>query len=334
MDKIRIIFSRLLSIDWSFIKSSVISILKTIFRLSFVLTVISIAWISFIILVGAPPIDTTPALIMVWVSVSIVLLAVFPKILNRIKRVKVKDLFEIELHDVLDSTISDDIRAFIDLTDTSITGGKGDWNNLISIIERTSSSPSKSLLLVANINGGHYISIPKLFTYLHFLRQVDNPVTVLFIDDPNIDIDLTEIPVNKIIGAIASDKIYLHLSKRFPYFNKIFNHFSNIIDVRKITNGGLDKWITYIIDFHSHIEQDIYLNVNTIYKWFRNQISTIIIDEDIKSRDIRKIRQSVSKGDEYIIISDGSNLLLVLSVCKLTRDITKRILFRLENENN
>ena len=71
---------------------------KTFFKFALIIIIVASAWFGFIFLVGNPPIDTTPALIMVWLSVLIFFLAFFPKIFDRVKRLKLKD-FEIELEE-------------------------------------------------------------------------------------------------------------------------------------------------------------------------------------------------------------------------------------------
>ena len=56
----------------------------------FICIILSAAWYGFLFLVGNPPIATTPALIMVWVSVILLVISIFPKIFDKIKKVKIK----------------------------------------------------------------------------------------------------------------------------------------------------------------------------------------------------------------------------------------------------
>lgn len=57
-------------------------------------------WFGFIALISHFSVSTTPALIMVWASAFVLLLAAFPRLLETLKRIKVKD-FELELQDAL-----------------------------------------------------------------------------------------------------------------------------------------------------------------------------------------------------------------------------------------
>ena len=125
-------------------------VLKTLIRLIFVLSVVVGGWYAFLYLVGAPPIDTTSALVMVWLSVVVVLLTAFPKILESIDKVKFKN-FEIELQHALDRASTDSVISILDFHEEFAFIRKGDWDNLIDVVEIAKRIPIKSSLLVANL---------------------------------------------------------------------------------------------------------------------------------------------------------------------------------------
>ena len=60
-------------------------IARRAFAFLFVATIIGGAWYGFLSIVKPPPIDTTPALIMVWTSVFVLLSSLFPNILDKVK---------------------------------------------------------------------------------------------------------------------------------------------------------------------------------------------------------------------------------------------------------
>lgn len=138
--------------------------LKPLFRFLGVSAILASGWYAFLSLVSQPPIDATPVLIMIWSSVIVLLFALFPRILDRVKKFKVKD-FEIELQDTVARSTSEDYISFSDLDEYTFSQ-KGDFRNLEDILEQAIRQPSKPILLVANLRDGEYISIPMLFIYL------------------------------------------------------------------------------------------------------------------------------------------------------------------------
>lgn len=102
-NKVRTVVSRF----WQFLAPR----FKPSFRFVGVSTILAAGWYAFLSLVSQPPIDATPVLIMIWSSVLVLLFALFPKILDRVKRFKLKD-FEIELQDTVARSTPEDYIHF------------------------------------------------------------------------------------------------------------------------------------------------------------------------------------------------------------------------------
>ncbi|WP_156815353.1 hypothetical protein [Pseudanabaena sp. PCC 6802] len=152
---------------WRYIQSTL--------KFLLVAAIIAGAWYAFLKIVAPPPIATTPALIMVWASVVVLLFSLFPRILDRVKKIKLKD-FELELQETVAKVISKDFITLSEL-DNHIFSTKGNFRNLGEILEQTVRFPEKTVLLVANLGNSNNISISMLFIYLftvddfHFIKK-------------------------------------------------------------------------------------------------------------------------------------------------------------------
>jgi hypothetical protein len=85
-------------------------------RMAPILAVIAVAWYGFLKLVAHPPLSTTPALIMVWSSVLLLIFGFYPKVFDRIKRLKIAD-FEIELEQVVAESATEHFLTIADVED-------------------------------------------------------------------------------------------------------------------------------------------------------------------------------------------------------------------------
>jgi len=74
-------------------------------RVPVVILLVVIAWLLFIWIITDHDVEETPALIMVWVSIGLILISMFPKIIGRIKRIKLGEL-ELELTAEIESAVN------------------------------------------------------------------------------------------------------------------------------------------------------------------------------------------------------------------------------------
>jgi len=284
--------------------------------------------------VKPPPIDTTPALIMVWASVFVLIISLFPNILNKIKKIKVKD-FELELQETVEKATSKDFISVPDF-DEHIFSTKGDFRNLARTLQQAARFPDKPVLLVANIREGEYISVPMLFVYLFFLDVLGSNVNVLFVSSRRKIQKITDIRQDCILGAVSGKKVIRIIQEKFPRFYRIYN-FGRLNDNIRFEDfflsGRYDE--ERFEHFFRHISDEIdalesnrnrYLTENDVKNWFMGVISSHAIELSISKSNSKEIRKALAKDDEFILILDNNRLNSVISICFMTRDITSKML--------
>ena len=110
------------------LKSLILNYYEAVLKFIFIIVIIAAAWYGFLYLIGSPPIDATQALLMVWISVIILLFMLFPKVFDRIKRFKFKDI-EIELFEAAPTAFIDDFISMDEINDYEFHQ-KGNFRNL------------------------------------------------------------------------------------------------------------------------------------------------------------------------------------------------------------
>lgn len=315
-------------------------ILRKIAPVLIVTAIIIGAWFAFISIVAPLPIATTPALIMVWLSVFVLFLVLFPNFLDKVKKIKVKD-FELELQETVAKATSRDFLSVPDF-DEHIFSTKGDFRNLREIMEKTARVPDKPVLLVVNLRDDQYISIPMLFIYLFFLDLVGASVTVLCVLSRQSVRSLSDISRDSILGAILGKKVMRVFLERFPGLSRIFDfrRFNDNIIFEDFFRSGRFQGEGFEHFFHhmSEIMHDLslnrskYLSVRDVEKWFRGDLSRHMVEVSISEADIKEIRQAISKDDEFILVLSDNKLNSVVSVCFLTRDMSRKVLENLADK--
>ena len=216
------------------INIAIVKYYKLFFKFLFILFVLAMAWYGFIFLVGQPPIDSTPALIMVWLSVFMIFLALFPKIFDRIKRFKLKD-FEIEFQESVKKSTAEEDFISMDEFDDYVFSQKGDFRNLTQILKEAKRNPDKQILLTVNLRDGDYISIPMLFIYIFFVDLFGNPVNILFITSKKPIRHFSDISQKSILGIISGKKAIKIFYDHFPWLMRIF-------EFRRFSDIPLDRF--------------------------------------------------------------------------------------------
>jgi hypothetical protein len=317
--------------------------------IKFLLTciILVLAWIAFIRLVAKPyNIPAPSALIMVWASVIILFVGLFPKIVDRIKKIKLKDI-EIELQETISTASSQISLPVLGLNnqDRPIFSEKGYLGDLGEILELASRSPSKEFLLVANLKSGNFISIKVLQVYLFFLDLIGISVTVLFIDTRRNIEKLSEITKGNLIGAISGKKVLQTFFYRMPELFRIYNFTQantniSFVEIMK-SRRFIDDQAKILYDTaYNMISDQIFQNTSTflrkadVEKFFKGEISTYSVDASVYQNDIGKIRKPIIEGNEYILILKKNKLDTVLPICFLTKDITKKIFLHIPQQSN
>ncbi len=296
--------------------------------------IIAGAWYGFISIVAPLPIATTPALIMVWLSVFVLFFVLFPNLLDKVKRIKVKD-FELELQDTVAKATTSDFLS-VPYFDEHIFSTKGDFRNLSDIMEQAARFPNKPVLLVVNLRDDHYISIPMLFIYLFFLDLVGASVTVLFVSSRKSVRSFSDIRRDSIIGAILGKKVMRVFLERFPRLSRIFDfrrfndnlRFEDFFRSGRFRGEGFEHFFRNMAEIMHDLgtNRSEYLSERDVENWFKSDLSKHTIEVSISDADIKEIRQAISKNDEFVLVLSDNRLNSVVSVCFLTRDMSRKVL--------
>jgi len=333
---------------WVFIKrifSSIWKIIvakrKQIFTLVLICLILSAAWVGFLFLVGHPPIATTPALIMVWASVVLLVFSIFPKIFDRIKKVKLKD-FEIELQETVAQSTPEDYISMVEL-DEFVSSQKGDFRNLTNLLREARRKPYKPILLVVNLRDGDYISIPMLFIYLFFLDLFGSTITILFINTKNKLSNISELKKDAIIGAVHGKKVIQTFYKQNPGLYRIFDlrHFGPY-PMEELFRRGIGRDFPnedFFRDCYHNLREarnngSEYLTEEDVMDWFHNQINSKNVEVSISVQDLKIIREAIEQGDDFLLSFKDKYLNSVVSINHFAKNISKKVLRDLEKQKS
>jgi len=293
-----------------------------------VLVIMIGAWVGFLFLVKTMSINTTPALIMSWVSVLFVILAISPSLLARVTRVKLKD-FEIELRGTIAISFKEEMLSFVD-SEVYNQFEKGSFHKLIENLERARQDPSKPDLLVTNLGSDREISTKMLFVYLYYLDQVSSSVRVLFIEAATHVINLSEISKDSIVGVVNGKKILQSFYKRFPQFSRAIQ--STRGPTFSWAERRAEEWYRLhyeqlsAISHDENLQYSQFLSVEDVKNWFRGELCSRTFDATLNQPDFKIVQDAILAGDEFIICLKDSKIRSVVSLNGLTRAISKRVI--------
>lgn len=307
---------------------------KRIFDFFAISLILVIAWFLFLYLVYSPPISTTPALIMVWASVAVLLIGLFPGILDKAKRIKVKD-FELELEETVAKASSQGFVSISDI-DQPIFSTKENLSNLTKIINLAFRFPDKPVLLLVNLKNDKYISITMLQIYLFFLDLMGASIFVLFISTKRKIKILSDIEKDSIIGAVSGRRVIQNFFQRFPDLYRIFDFrtSNSSVQFEQIIRGGIfsDPVLTnFFHNVHNMFSEanhfiPPYLTKRDVREWFRGQLSNHTIESSISVSDLKTIRKALIAENEFIMIYEDGMLESLTSLDFLAKDISKKVI--------
>ncbi len=301
---------------------------------SIILLILIVAWIIFIILVKPLPISPTPSLIMVWASVIVLLIGIFPNILKRIKRIKFKD-FELELQAIVTKASMQDYISFSDL-EQPIFSTKESFSNLSKILPLALRLPNKPVLLVVNLKNDRYISVVMLQIYLFFLDLLGASIFVLFISTKRKLRNTSNIVQNEIVGAVSGRKVLQIFFQRFPDLFRIFDfrnlpsyaQYDETIRSGKFFESSLTNFFQNVHNMFLEVNQAFptYLAKKDVKEWFIGQLSNHAIDSSITVSDLKTVQKALMEENDFIIICENKKLVSLSSLCFLTKDISKKVI--------
>jgi hypothetical protein len=271
---------------------------------------------------------------MVWASVFVLLIGLFPNILDRIKRIKVKD-FELELQETVTKASMQDYVSFSDF-DQPIFSTKEGFSNLSKILPLALRLPNKPVLLVVNLKDDRYISILMLQIYLFFLDLLGASVFVLFLSKRKKIRSISDIEEDDIVGAVSGKKVLQTFFERFPELLRIFDFrslpsnmvFDEIIRTGRFSEGELTNFFQNIqnmfLEFYPNFQR--FLTKNNVKEWFRGHLSIYTIESSVTISDLKIIRQAIEEENEFMTICKNGKLVSLTSLCFLTKDISKKVI--------
>lgn len=298
--------------------------------------IIAGAWLGFLFLISKKPHgDETEALVMVWITAFILIFALFPGILDKIKKIKFKD-FEIELRETVSKSTIENYIPVSSNEDKYVFTTKGKLGNLVNVLRRTRQEPSRPILLVVNLKGPSSISIPMLFLYMFFLDLFSPSVSVLFISSKQKLYKLSEITEDLILGVTSGNRVMRSFIDRFPALipSNWESGQPNDFLVQDFSIPA-ESQLHFIYDNIKRKFEDLqtkeYLKQQNLYSWLGGELNMKSIKASLQSADIKTILDAIQAGDEYILAYEKRWLKSVISICSLTKSISKKILIRLES---
>lgn len=313
-----------------------------------IVVILAVAWYSFLELL-AVPVDAASALIMVWLSASVLIVALFPNILDRVKRVKIGD-FEFELQEIVAEAKKEFFNPVSEYgQDEMIFTEKGNLRTLERILRLSFFNPLRPILLVVNVYPGN-VSLPMLVFYLYFLNLFGNNVIVLFTSQQRKVTDVSQISITALIGILSGTEILQTFYRSFPESFKVLqalpeeglnreadNYSGSPIPSAIFLSRGFGHFLNRFEaeasyrrvsgDDRENHEPNLYpLSKSDIISWFGPQLDTSQISRDFSPSDIRTVREAITKGDEFIALSEENHLVAVLALCGLSSRISIKAL--------
>lgn len=334
--------------------SWIASNVRRIFKFILLVFILILVWIGFLALVPTPPLDTTPALIMVWVTAAILLLGLFPSMIQLIKRIKIGNI-ELELRDSFSTSQPHDFISGMDIGGVSIDAIKGDANNLQTILAQILQRSDKPVLLTVNLTRD--ISKPFLFVYLLFIEPLARSTIVLFVARGPRFGRLGELRANEIIGVISGKELLRSFYLRFP---SLFvgtlsggTDAGNVLEPSGFVQVPSIFFIQNLFELcRKRISNDLELELNRnrrfedrangplglltrreVEVWLKDQLDTHTINASLNQEDLETLRERIIQGDKFIIILQGRHIRSIIELEGVANTISKNVLTQISNQN-
>jgi len=306
-------------------------------RFLVILALISLVWVGFLYLVYALGIDSTSALLMVWVSAILILIALFPSVLKRLKNFKLKFgsmEFEIALRKAIEDSGIHDLLSHENL-EQALVIEKGGFAQLWNMIKKIDLNKERPVILDVNLAKGR-ISIPMLYIYLRVLNSLADDVYVLFLNDHEYSKSERRIQVGKVLGVISSKKAVKVIKNRFPELtlspiqverpdgaslaDMDQRRFEDIL--QNIYNLNREK----LFCREESISRDEQLTVQEVENWLLGSLSKRSISIEINESDLRQLKEASVRNEDLILVVKDQYLDSLVVLCKIYRKISARVL--------
>ena len=159
-----------------------------------------------------------------------------------------------------------------------------------------------------------------LFAYLYFLGKVTDSIMVLFIDSHTRPKKLSDVRVVSVVGVVPGIFIYKVFSSRFPELLRLEIYENGS---RRPSREILQEWYQGVSEDYFN-DDDEYLSEIDVRRWFGIKMSSTIIDADITDTDRKSIQHALAREEDFLIVADGEKLSAIVSLCKLTIEISRK----------
>lgn len=304
-------------------------------------------WIGFLYLIRAQPVDPANALIMVWLTALVMILACLPEIFALFKRVKWGDV-ELELRDTLRDADSE-FHTIQNLDDRFIFTLKKGLDELADLVKRIATRPETPVLMKIDVGHGQ-VSWPVLYTYVIVLETLGAPIRLLFLDSSEATAasGLSQrrprhMPVSNILGVLSGRRFLIVCQSRWPALKMLllsvgWQSHQNLASSEEL---GFDSHnlarlcdrVRAVMerDFNDLQQLGVRLSCQQFQEWLADEADRLIVDVELGSRDLGVIEKALRQRRKFLIAALGSEFHSVVAVCTLTRHVALETLGRAES---
>jgi hypothetical protein len=315
------------------------------YRFIAILIILGLAWVGFVWLTQAPPVDALPALLMVWATAIVILLAFFPSVLSRVGKLKVGEL-EFELRDSVKSANTQNFVSVSDLSSAYQMTSQRDAGGLQTILARTLEAPGKPVLLMIDLQEKK-ITRAFLFAFLMLMDLLSERVIVTFTAPRKTTKEPGDLNIADIVGMISGKKLLLAYYRRFPSLMNIFireKGIGSVLESSGLVQTPSSELILALYDqCRMQISQDIQnekgryielehpdmdecLSRREVEKWLGDSLNRQVVDVSLQPADVATIHQALEEKNDYVIVAANGGFKSVLALDEFSQAIAHKVL--------
>lgn len=324
---------------------------ERVYRFVAILIILGMAWVGFVWLTQAPPVDALPSLLMVWATAIVLLLAFFPSVLGNVGKLKVGEV-EFELRDTVKTANTQNFVSVSDLSSAYQMTSQGDAGGLQAILARALEAPGRPVLLVIDLHE-QKITRAFLFAFLMLMDLLSERVIVVFAAPRKRAKDPGDLNIADIVGVISGKKLLLAYYRRFPSLMNIFvreKGIGSVLESSGLVQTPSSELILALYDqCRAQISQDIQnekgryaelehpemderLSRREVEKWLGNALNRRVVDVALLPADIATIHQALEEKNEYALVSGNGGFKSALALDEFSRVIAHKALGALAEE--
>jgi hypothetical protein len=319
--------------------------LERAYRFVAILIILGSAWAGFVWLTQAPPVDALPALLMVWATAVVLLLAFFPSVLSRVGKLKVGEL-ELELRDTVRSANTQSFVAVSDLSGAYQMVNQKDAGGLQTILARALEAPGKPVLLMIDLQE-QKITRAFLFSFLMLMDLLSERVIVTFAAPRKSAKEPGDLNIADIVGIISGKKLLLAYYRRFPSLMNIFireKGIGSVLESSGLVQTPSSELILALYEqCRTQISQDIqnekgrYTELEhpemderlmrlEVEKWLGAALNRRVVDASLLPADVATIHQALEEKNDYMIVAANGGFKSALALDEFSRVIAHKTL--------